>query len=49
LCGAEFDDMWDAVKDEPASVLVGLLNDMGKHFMIAQVSDVPGGFDALPS
>lgn len=49
LCGDEFDIVWDAVKDEPASVLVALLNDMGKHFMVAEVSDVPGGFDASPS
>lgn len=49
LCGTEFDMVWDAVKDEPAGVLVGLLNDMGRHFMVAAVSDVPGGFDASPS
>lgn len=49
VCGEQFDAMWAAVKDEPATVLTSLINDMGKHFKVMAVSDVPGGFDASPN
>lgn len=48
LCGDEFNRVWDAVRHEPAGVLVGLLQDLGKHFMIMSVQEAPGGFDASP-
>lgn len=49
ICGEQFDAVWELVKDEPGEVLVGLLQDFGKHFMIAQISVAPGGPVALPS
>lgn len=49
ICGEQFDAVWDAIKDEPGGVLVGLLQDLGQHFMVAQISAAPGGPVALPS
>lgn len=48
ICGEQFDTVWDLVKDEPGGVLVNLLQDLGKHFMVASISEAPGGRVALP-
>lgn len=48
LCGDQFDAVWAAVRHEPAGVLVGLLQDLGKHFMVMSVQEAPGGFGASP-
>lgn len=48
ICGAQFDQVWAAVKDEPGNVLVGLLQDLGKHFMVTSIQAAPGGPVALP-
>lgn len=48
ICRDQFDAVWDIVKDEPAAVLLALLNDLGKHFMVANIAEAPGGPVALP-
>lgn len=48
ICRDQFDAVWDAVKDEPAPVLLALLKDLGQHFMVANIAEAPGGPVALP-
>ena len=43
ICGEQYDVMWDLVKDEPGGVLVSLLQDLGRHFMVANIQAAPGG------
>jgi hypothetical protein len=45
VCGEQqFEQVWEAVRFLPATVLQNILLDMLKHFkIIAQVSDIPGG------
>lgn len=49
ICGSQFDAVWDAVRNEPAGVLLALLRDMGRHFNVANIAEAPGGPDASPS
>lgn len=48
LCRDQFDAVWDVVKGEPAEVLLGLLKDLGNHFMVGTIAEAPGGPIALP-
>lgn len=43
ICGDQYDAVWEVMKDEQATVLMRLLKDLGKHFMVANVAEVPGG------
>jgi hypothetical protein len=49
IAGDQFEPVWELVKKEQGTVLVKLLQDLGKHFMVATVSEAPGGSGASPS
>lgn len=48
ICGEQFDEVWELISQDPGSMLVPLVVDMAKHFKINTMSQVPGGFVALP-
>ncbi|MGQ0774546.1 MAG: hypothetical protein ACT4NY_09035 [Pseudonocardiales bacterium] len=43
LCGEQWDAVWELIRDQPGSVLQGLVCDMGRHFGISGEARPPVG------
>lgn len=48
LCGDKFGAVMDVLGNEPAPVLIAVVQDMLRHFGITGAGDGPGGQRALP-